>query len=91
MVPAHFTIGPKTQVEENNFRGRIVRVQKRPKNMVEDDLMLDTSQNTQRKGQTQYRGRTREKAANTVVQNLASDRPILLTMLFSFYNHPQSL
>ena len=45
MVLAYFTIGPKTQAEEDNFRGRIVRVQKRPKNMAEDDLMLGTSQN----------------------------------------------
>ena len=30
-----------------------------------------------------------EKAANTVIQNLASDRPMLFTMLFNFYNHPQ--
>ena len=46
VVPAHFTVGPKTQAEENNFRGRIVKVQKRPKNTAEDDLMLGTSQNT---------------------------------------------
>ena len=45
MVPAHFTIGPKTQAEENNFRGGVVKVQKRSKNMAEDDLMLGTSQN----------------------------------------------
>ena len=45
MVLAHLIIGPKTQAEEDNFRGRIVRVQGRPKNMAEDDLMLGTSQN----------------------------------------------
>ena len=46
VVPAHFTVGPKTQAEENNFRGRVVKVQKRPKNTTEDDLILGTSQNT---------------------------------------------
>ena len=45
MVLAYFTIGPKTQAEENNFRERIVKVQKRPKNIAEDDLILGTSQN----------------------------------------------
>lgn len=59
--------------------------------MAEDDLMLSTSQNAWRKGQTQYRGRTREKAANMVVQNPTSDRPILQTMLFNFPNYPQPL
>ena len=43
VVPAYFIIGPKTQTEENNFRGRVVKVQKRPKNMAEDDLRLGTS------------------------------------------------
>ena len=43
VVPAHFTVGPKTQAEENNFRGRVVKVQKRPKNTAEDYLMLGTS------------------------------------------------
>ena len=45
MVPAHLIIGPKIQAEEDNFRGRIVRVKRRPKNMAEDDLMYGTSQN----------------------------------------------
>ena len=45
VVPAHFAIGPKTQAEKNNLRERTVRVQERPKNMAEDDLMLSTSQN----------------------------------------------
>jgi len=45
VVLAHFIIGPKTQAEENNFRGHEVKVQKRPKYMAEDDLMLGTSQN----------------------------------------------
>ena len=33
----------------------------------------------------------REKAANTVVWNPASDRLILQTMLFNFSNYPQPL
>ena len=45
MAPAHFIIGPKTQAEENIFRGREVKIQKRPKYMAEDDLMLGTTQN----------------------------------------------
>ena len=53
--------------------------------------MLGTSPNAQRKGQAQCRGKTSEKAANTVVRNSASDWSILFTMLFSFYNHPQPL
>ena len=68
-----------------------MKAQKRHKDMAEDDLMLSTTQNARRKGQTQYRGRTREKAANIVIQNPASDRPILQTMLFNFSNHPQPL
>ena len=88
MVLAHFIIGPKIQAKENDFRRREVKIQKRPKYMAEDDLMLGTSQNAWRKGQTQYRGSTREKAANTVVWNPASDRPILQTMLFNFSQPP---
>ena len=84
VVSAHFTMRPKTRAEENNLWGHIVRVQKRPKNMAEDDTMLGTSQNVWKKGQTQYRGSTREKAANTVVWNPAFDRPVLQTMLFNF-------
>ena len=45
VAPAHFIIGPKTQAEENIFRGREVKIQKRPKYMAEDDLMLGTTQN----------------------------------------------
>ena len=59
--------------------------------MAEDDFMLGTSPNAWKKGQTQYRGSTREKIANTVVWDPASDRPILQTMLFNFSNHPQPL
>ena len=44
VVPAHLIIGPKTQVEENNFQGREAITQKRPKYMAEDDFMLGTSQ-----------------------------------------------
>ena len=68
-----------------------MKAQKRHKDMAEDDLMLSTSQNARRKGQTQYRSRTREKAANIVIQNPASDKPILQTMLFNFSNRPQPL
>ena len=88
VASAHLTMGPKIRAEENSLRGHIVRVQKRPKNMAEDDIMLGTSQNVWRKWQTQYRGSTREKAANTVVWNPASDRPILQTMLFNFSQPP---
>ena len=51
--------------------------------IAEDDLTLNTSQNAWRKGQTQYRSKIREKAANTTVWSPASDRPILQTMLFN--------
>ena len=88
VVPAHFIIGPKIQTKENDFQGREVKIQKMPKFMAEDDLMLGTSQYAWRKGQTQYRGSMREKAANTVVWNPASDRPILQTMLFNFSQLP---
>ena len=88
MVPTHFIIGPKIQTKENDFRGREVKIQERPRYMAEDDLMLGTSQNAGRKGQTQYRGSTREKAANIVVWNPASDRPILQIMLLFFSQPP---
>ena len=39
---AHFTLGPKARAEENYWRGCIVKVQERPKDMAEDDLMLGT-------------------------------------------------
>ena len=68
-----------------------MKAQKRHKDIAEDDLMLSTLQSTRRKGQTRYRSGTREKAANMVVQNPASDRPILQTMLFNFPNYPQPL
>ena len=45
VVSAHFIIGPKIQTKENDFRGREVKIQKRPKYMAEDDLMLGTSPN----------------------------------------------
>ena len=45
VVQTHFIIRPKTQAQENNFRGREVKIQKRPKYMAEDDLMLGTSRN----------------------------------------------
>ena len=64
-----------------------MKAQKRHKDIAEDDLMLSTLQSTRRKGQTQYRNRTRGKAANMVVQSPASDRPILQTMLFNFLNY----
>ena len=44
VVPTHLIIGPKTQADEDNFRERIVRVKKRPKDMAEDDLMYGTLQ-----------------------------------------------
>ena len=68
-----------------------MKAQKRHKDMAEDDLMLSTSQNARRKEQTQYRGRTREKAANIVIQNPAFDKPMLQTMPFNFSNDPQPL
>ena len=80
--------GLKTQAEEPYCRGRMMKAPKRPKDVAEDNLMLNTSQNTWRKGQTQYRGSTREKAANTIVWSPTSDRPILQTMLFNFSQPP---
>ena len=68
-----------------------MKSQKKHKDIAEDDLMLSTSQNAWRKGQTQYRGRIREKAANIVIQNPAFDKPMLQTMPFNFSNDPQSL
>ena len=61
----------------------------RPRSPIaEDDLTLNNSQNAWRKGQTQYRSRTREKAANTAVWSPASDRPLLQTMLFNLSQPP---
>ena len=68
-----------------------MKAQEGNEDMAEDDLMLSTSQKAWRKGQTQYRGRTREKAANIVIQNPASDKPMLQTMPFTFSNDPQQL
>ena len=68
-----------------------MKAQEGHEDMAEDDLMLSTSQNAWRKGQTQYRGRAREKAANIVIQNSASDKPMLQTMPFNFSNNPQPL
>ena len=59
--------------------------------MAEDDLMLNTSQNARRKWETRYRGRIRKKAANIVIQNPASDKPILKVMPLYFSNDPQLL
>ena len=61
---------------------------KRHKDMAEDDLMLSTSQNAWRKGQTQCRGRTREKAANIVIQNPASDSPYSKPCYLTFPTAP---
>ena len=68
-----------------------MKAQEGHEDMAEDDLMLSTSQNAWRKGQTQYRGRTRKKAANIVIQNPAPDKPMLQTMSFDFSNDPQPL
>ena len=68
-----------------------MKAQEEHEDMAEEDLMLSTSQNAWRKGQTQYRGRTREKAANIVIQNSASDKPMLQTMPFNFSNNPHPL
>ena len=68
-----------------------MKAQERHKDMAEDDLTLSTSQNAWKKGQTQYEGRAREKAANIVIQNPASDKPMLQTMPFNFSNDPQPL
>ena len=68
-----------------------MKAQEGHEDMAEDDLMLSTSQNAWRKEQTQYRGRAREKAANIVIQNPASDKPMLQTMSFNFSNNPQPL
>ena len=68
-----------------------MEAQKRHKDIAKDDIKLSTLQNTRRKGQTRYRSGTREKAANMVLQNLASDKPIFQTMLFNFPNYLQPL
>ena len=68
-----------------------MKAQEGHEDMAEDDLMLSTSQNAWRKGQTLYRGRVKEKAANIVIQNPASDKPMLQTMPFNFSNNPQPL
>ena len=68
-----------------------MKAQEGHEDMAEDDLVLGTSQNAGRKGQTLYKSRAREKAAHIVIQNLASDKPMLQTMLFNFSNNPQPL
>ena len=40
VVPAHFTLGSKTQAEETYCRGCIMRAPKGPKDVAEDDLTL---------------------------------------------------
>ena len=42
VAPAHFTLGPKARAEENYCRERIMKIQKRAKDMAEDNLMLGT-------------------------------------------------
>ena len=69
--------GPKAQAEEPYCQGRMMKAPQRPKNVAEDDLTLNTSQNAWRKGQTQYKSSTREKAANTVMWSPVFDKPIL--------------
>ena len=68
-----------------------MKAQEGHKDMADDDLMLSTSQNAWRKGQIQYRGRTREKTASIVIQNPASDKSMLQTMPCNFSNNPQPL
>ena len=68
-----------------------MKAQKRHKDIAEDDIKLSTLQNTRRKEQTRYRSGTREKAANMVLQNPASDRPMPQTMPFNFPNYLQPL
>ena len=60
----------------------------RPKDVAEDDLTLNTSQNAWRKWQTQYKSSTRKKAANTVMWSSTSNKPILQTLLFNFSQPP---
>ena len=69
-------------------QGRLMKAQGGHEDMAEDNLTLGTSQNTRKKRQTQYRGRAREKAANTVIRNSASDKPILKTIPLCFSNNP---
>ena len=69
--------GPKAQAEEPYCRGRMMKAPQRPKDVAEDDLTLNTSQNAWRKGQTQYKSSTREKTANTAMWSPVSDKPIL--------------
>ena len=42
LAPAHFTLEPKAWAEESYCRGHIMKVQKRAKDMAEDNLMLGT-------------------------------------------------
>ena len=65
-----------------------MKAQEGHEDMAEDSLMLGTSQNTREKRQIRYRGRAREKAANTVIQNSASDKHILKTMPFVLFQQP---
>ena len=65
-----------------------MKAPQRPKDVAEDDLTLNTSQNAWRKGQIQYKSSTRKKAANTVMWSPASDKPILQTLLFNFSQPP---
>ena len=83
--------GPKAQAEEPYCRGRMMKAPQRPKNVAEDNLVLNTSQNAWKKGQIQYKNNTREKAANTVMWSPASYKPILQTLLFNFPQPPQPL
>ena len=65
-----------------------MKAQEGHEDMAEDDLMLSSSRNTWRKGQTRYRGRAREKAANTVIQNSASNKPIPKNHALMLFQQP---
>ena len=55
---------------------------------AEDDFLLGTSLNAQRKEQAEYSGQGQEKAANTVMRNSASDRPMPMPMRLSNNSQP---
>ena len=93
VVPAHFTLGSKTQAEETYCQGRIMKAQKGPR-MWPRTISCSCSaphRTPKEKGRAQCRSRLREKAVNTAIKNSASDRSMPSTMLFSFCNYSQPL
>ena len=84
-------LGPRPRPRRAVFQGHLMKAQEGHEDMAEDNLTLGTSQNTREKRQTRCRERAREKAANTVIRNSASDKPIPKTMPLCFFSNPQPL